>query len=55
MRNRILTDKEREMLGRFLNGENNPATFRMLKLRIKNGYVQITEDFELIKMAMEKF
>ena len=54
MRNRILTNKEKEMLNQFLNGEKNPETFRMLKLRIKRNYESLTHDYELLKKSYKK-
>jgi hypothetical protein len=55
MRNRILTDREKKMLMQFLDNNESPETFRMLKMRIKKAYPKLMEDYELIKRSVEKF
>jgi hypothetical protein len=56
MRNRILTQKEKNALKRFLNeNDTTGALFRVLKMRIKRNHEQLNQDFDLIDHAFKKF
>lgn len=55
MHKAVLSERERALLAKFLNGEPiNDETFRMLKLRVKRNYPCISQDFQLIKETMDK-
>jgi len=51
----ILSKNEREMIQRYLNGEKNPESFRVLKFRIKKYHSQLHQDLNLIDLALKKF
>ena len=55
MHKQLLSERERKMLKQFLETKETTETFRMLKRRIKQNYPRLTEDYELIKKAIEKF
>jgi hypothetical protein len=50
----LLSDKERQMLKRFLESGEKDKHFRILKNRIKKGYPIITQDYQLISQAINK-
>lgn len=52
---RILSDREREMLKRFVENSEKAEGFRLLKLRIVREYPKLVNELELIKKAMERF
>ena len=54
MHKELLSDKERIMLKQFLESGEKAEGFRMLKMRIKNNYPVINNDFELIKQVKNK-
>jgi hypothetical protein len=54
MHKELLSDKERKMLKQFLESDEKAEGFRMLKMRIKNNYPVINNDFELIKQVRGK-
>jgi hypothetical protein len=55
MRSKILTEKERKTLERFLNENDTTGNFRMLKLRIKRNHKRLNQDFNLIDRSFKKF
>jgi hypothetical protein len=50
----LLSDKERQMLKRFLETGEKDKHFRILKNRIKKSYPIITQDYQLITQVMNK-
>jgi hypothetical protein len=54
MHKELLSDNERKMLIQFLEFGEKAEGFRMLKMRIKNNYPVINNDFELIKQVKNK-
>ena len=54
MHKAILSIRERKMLRQFLENEEKGKGFRMLKLRIKRNYPQLTKDYDLIRLVKEK-
>jgi hypothetical protein len=50
----LLSDKERQMLKRFLETGEKDKHFRILKNRIKKGYPIISQDYQLISQAINK-
>ena len=55
MHKRILSNYERKLLDDYLTTGKTSNSFRMLKLRIKKNFVEINQDFDLIKKAKESF
>ena len=53
MREYILTDHERELVGRVLKGER-PNSFRVLKTRAQKSMPTLESDLQLIKRFLEK-
>ena len=54
MREYILTEKEREIIGSFLKKGVKLDGFRMLLLRAKRNYRRLKADLELIEKMMEE-
>lgn|GEM_PF-1298625 len=54
MHKELLSNKERQMLRRFLETGEKDKHFRILKMRLVRGYPAITQDYELIKQAYGK-
>jgi hypothetical protein len=54
MHTRILSNRERLIIKQFLEANEKPQGFRMLKTRIKQSHERIREDFELIQKVFEK-
>jgi hypothetical protein len=52
---KILTDKERELLKRFIENSEKGKGFRLLKLRILREYPKLIADLELMKKAIKHF
>lgn len=55
MHSQILTEHEREMLKKFIEKNEKPKGFRLLKLRIKSYHPQLHADLNLIEKSLEKF
>jgi len=54
MRTALFSDKEREMVERFLETGEKGDGFRVLAYRVRRGQIQIREDFDLmIKLLMK--
>ena len=51
----LISQKEREMLQRFLNDQPTPKNFKVLKMLIKKYYPNISQDFNLIEKSFKKF
>jgi len=55
MHKAILSERERTLLTKFLNGEPiKDETFRMLKLRVKRNYTTLSRDYQLITQVINK-
>jgi hypothetical protein len=54
MHKAIFSEREREMLNKYLTEDTTSETFRTLRMLIKRNYQQISEDFKLLKKAQEK-
>lgn len=50
----LLSDKERQMLRQYLETGEKDKHFRILKMRIKHSYPNITKDYELLSQVMTK-
>lgn len=55
MHKRILSERERGMLQDYLNNQTTPKDFKVLKMRVKRYYGDISQDFILLKKCYEKF
>lgn len=55
MHKEILSQKEREILQSFLDGEKTNDSFRVLKYRIKSYQEKLHQDLNLIDEATKKF
>jgi hypothetical protein len=51
----LISQKEREMLQKFLTNQPTPKNFKVLKMLIKKYYPNISQDFILLKKSFEKF
>lgn len=55
MHSQLLTEHERDMLKKFLESNEKPKGFRLLKHRIIKFHPQLHQDLNLIEKALEKF
>lgn len=56
MRERILTDREKEILGAYLEeGKKIEAGFRMLRSRIKKNLPSLNAELDLMQRVAEKW
>jgi len=54
MRTALFSDKEREMVERFLKTGEKREGFRVLAHRVRKGKIPITEDYELMIRFLTK-
>lgn len=54
MRTALFSDKEREMINKFLKTEEKENGFRVLAYRVRQSQIQIMEDFDLMIKFLTK-
>jgi hypothetical protein len=54
MHKELLSDKERLMLKQYIETGEKDKHFRVLKMRIKNSYPAISQDYQLIAQVIHK-
>jgi len=54
MRTALFSDKEREMVERFLETGEKGEGFRVLAYRVRRGHIRIIEDFDLMTRLLIK-
>lgn len=55
MHKKIFSEREREMLGKFLTEGKTPETFRTLRMLIKRNYTRLSRDFQLLEKVYAEF
>lgn len=51
----LISQKEKDMLQSYLNNQQTPRNFKVLKMLIKKYYPTIAQEYVLLKKTYEKF